>query len=153
MSDYPPPSTTPGPRAGFGQRLLAWLVDAVILFAVNGVLYTLLGRSASQGLGTLLGLAYYAFFEGGPAGQTPGKRVTNLRVVRADGSGAELGWGAAILRYVCRILSAIPCGLGYLWMLWDRRRQTWQDKLGETLVVRDPPPPQAPPPPSTVRRG
>ena len=135
MSDLPPPSTLPGPRAGFGERALAWLVDAVILFVVNGVLFALLGRSASQGLGTLIGLAYYAFFEGGPAGQTPGKRVANVRVVRADGSGAELGWGAAILRYVCRILSAIPCGLGYFWMLWDNDRMTWHDKLSQTVVV------------------
>ena len=34
------------------------------------------------------------------------------------------------------IISAWPCYLGYLWMLWDDRRQTWQDKVANSIVVR-----------------
>ena len=144
MSDYPPPSTPADTKAGFGERLLAWIVDLVIMMVANLLLYALLGAASSQALGTLLGLAYYGFFEGGPAGQTPGKRMAGIRVVRADGSGAELGWGTALLRYVGRILSSIPCGLGFLWMLWDKDRMTWHDKLSQTIVVpvsAFPPPP------------
>jgi uncharacterized RDD family membrane protein YckC len=136
---FPPPppptsSTLPGPRAGFGERLVAAIIDAVILWVVDLVLYAAL-RVVGSGLGLLVGLGYYAFFEGGPAGQTIGKRVMNIRVVRADGSGQELGWATALIRYVCRIISGLACLLGYLWMLWDRDQMTWHDKLSQTVVV------------------
>ena len=34
-----------------------------------------------------------------------------------------------------RIVSGFVCLLGYLWMLWDRERQTWHDKVANTVVV------------------
>jgi uncharacterized RDD family membrane protein YckC len=140
MTDaFPPPpppasSTLPGPRAGFGERFIAWLIDAILVSVVQGILVTAL-KGAGYGLGMIVSFAYYGFFEGGPAGQTLGKKVTNIRVVRADGSGTELGWATALVRNLCRILSAIPCGLGYFWMLWDADRMTWHDKLSQTVVV------------------
>jgi uncharacterized RDD family membrane protein YckC len=140
MTDaFPPPppptsSTLPGPRAGFGERFIAWLIDVIIVGVVDAVLYRLLG-GVGYGLSTIVSFAYYGFFEGGPAGQTIGKRVANIRVVRADGSGAELGWGTALIRHVCRIISAIPCALGYFWMLGDADKMTWHDKLSQTVVV------------------
>jgi len=140
MTDaFPPPpppasSTLPGPPAGFGERLVAWLIDAILVGIVDAILYTLLA-GVGYGLSTIVSFAYYGFLEGGPAGQTIGKRVMNIRVVRADGTGTELGWGSALIRHVCRILSAIPCGLGYFWMLWDADRMTWHDKLSQTVVV------------------
>lgn len=140
MTDaFPPPpppvsNTLPGPRSGFGERFVAWLIDAILVGIVNAVFYGLF-RGAGYGLSTIIGFAYYGFFEGGPAGQTIGKRVMNIRVVRADGSGRELGWATALVRHLCRILSAIPCGLGYFWMLWDKDKMTWHDKLSQTVVV------------------
>ena len=132
MSDLP--SALPAPRAGFGERLVALIIDGVIVNVVSWLLYAILG-SAGYGLSLALGLGYYAFLEGGPAGQTVGKRAMNIRVIRADGTGDELGWGGAIIRYVCRFISGLPCGLGYLWMLWDKDRMTWHDKLSQTVVV------------------
>ena len=70
-----------------------------------------------------------------------------LLASRASADDLKLRWRRGFL--------LLPLGLGYLWMLWDRRRQTWQDKLGGTLVVRDPPPASGSPapPPSTVPPG
>ena len=39
-------------------------------------------------------------------------------------------------RYFARWLSAIPLLLGYFWMLWDPKKQTWHDKLVSTIVVK-----------------
>ena len=130
----PPPAGSPvGPRADFGTRFLAALVDGVVLFVVGILLRLLLGL-VGQLLGIVVGLAYYAYFEGSPSGQTPGKRTAQIRVVDAS-SGGSIDPGRALIRYVARIASAIPCGLGYFWMLWDANKETWHDKLSATAVV------------------
>ena len=123
-----------GPRAGFGVRLVAALIDGILLAVVNAILLGILGATGGRGLGTLLSLAYFTYLEGSPSGQTIGKRAMNIRCIDFQ-TGAALGYGKAALRWVCRILSAIPCGLGYWWMLWDKEKQTWHDKLANTVVV------------------
>ena len=123
-----------GPRANFGQRFAAWLIDFIILAVVQGVLTAILGRSAGQGLATLIGLGYLVYLEGSPSGQTVGKRALNIRVIDAD-SGGSIGYGRAALRYFARILSALPCLLGFFWMLWDKNKQTWHDKICTDVVV------------------
>lgn len=151
MTDYDPgtgqpptqgPAGPSGPRASFGERLVAALIDGVLVGVINTLL-TIGLRGAGGGLGLLIDFAYFGFFEGGPAGQTVGKRVMNIRVIRYD-TGGPLGWGTALLRHLCRILSSIPCFLGFLWMLWDKEKMTWHDKLSGTVVVPTstyPPPP------------
>jgi uncharacterized RDD family membrane protein YckC len=151
-----------GPRANFGQRLVAAIIDGVILNIPLWIIGSLLGASmftfdftvnertgevtgggagASAGalffywlLSIALPLAYYTYFEGGDTGQTIGKRAMSIRVVRQH-DGRPIGWGAAVGRYFGRILSGIACFLGYLWMLWDPEKQTWHDKLTSTVVV------------------
>jgi uncharacterized RDD family membrane protein YckC len=136
MADFHTPGT-PGPasaeRASFGIRLVAALVDAAILFVVGLVLALTLKTTGSL-LNILIGIAYYVYFEGGPDGQTLGKKAVNIRVVDYA-TGGEIGYAKGFIRYVGRILSAIPCLLGYFWMLWDEDKQTWHDKIATTLVV------------------
>ena len=135
---YPPPAATgggpSGPRAGFFQRFAALLIDGILLGIVTGILWALLGRTAAYGINLLIGLVYFAYFEGSPAGQTIGKRALGIRVIDYR-TGGPLGFGKALGRYLGRILSQIPCLLGYFWMLWDREKQTWHDKLAGTVVV------------------
>lgn len=164
---YPPgqaqyQSGPSGPRANFGQRLVAWLIDGAILWVFNFIVSALLGASlfsfsvtvnestnqlGASDVGTSLAkillldliilaaaVAYYGYFEGSPSGQTLGKKAMSIRVIRKD-SGAPLGWGLAIGRYFARILSSIPCGLGFFWMLWDNEKMTWHDKLTSSVVV------------------
>ena len=49
--------------------------------------------------------------------------------------GGPIGYGRAFIRYIGRILSAIPLLLGFLWMLWDKEKQTWHDKFANSVVV------------------
>ncbi len=133
-----PGSTTAGgpsgPRAGFGRRFVAVLVDSILLSIVYGVALTILGETVAYLVSVVGGLAYYAYLEGSASGQTVGKKALGIRVVDFR-SGAPIGFGRALVRYIGRIISAIPCALGYLWMLWDPQQQTWHDKLVSTTVV------------------
>jgi len=123
-----------GPRASFFQRFAAAFIDFLILGAVNMVLSLVLKPNAASLASLVIGVAYYASQEGGPSGQTVGKRVMGIRVVRLNGAD-ELGFGGGVLRYVGRIASGIVCLLGYFWMLWDDEKQTWHDKIAGTVVV------------------
>lgn len=70
------------------------------------------------------------------SGQTWGCRIVKIRVIAAD-TGAAPGWGKAIGRSLfAGFISSNIFYLGYLWMLWDDKNQTWHDKVANTVVVR-----------------
>jgi len=123
-----------GPRAGFWQRFGAFIIDILILAVPSIVLVLLTGQTVGQILGTLFGVVYFAYFEGGPTGQTIGKRALGIRVLdlRAGGS---IGYGRAVVRYLVKSILSWILLLGYLWMLWDREKQTWHDKAATSVVV------------------
>ena len=131
----PPASATgpSGPRASFGQRLGAYLIDVILIGIVLGILTVIL-KTPGYFIGIAIGLAYFIYFEGSPSGQTLGKRALGIRVIDYS-TGGPLGYGKAFLRYVGRIASGAICALGYLWMLWDKEKQTWHDKIAGTVVV------------------
>jgi uncharacterized RDD family membrane protein YckC len=120
-------------KAGFWIRFGASLLDGIFVGIIAGILEAVL-KTAGSGLGLLLSIAYYTYFEGS-TGQTPGKRAAGIRVVD-DQTGAPIGYGRAFLRWIGRIISAIPILLGYFWMLWDGRKQCWHDKMANDVVVR-----------------
>ena len=122
-----------GPRAGFWKRFLAAFIDGLIFGVINVVLVAAF-KVAGDALGLIASISYYTVLEGGPRGQTLGKMALGIRVIDAD-SGGPIGYGRAFVRYIGRILSAIVIFLGYLWMLWDRERQCWHDKLAGDYVV------------------
>jgi uncharacterized RDD family membrane protein YckC len=122
-----------GPRANFGQRLVAYVIDIVIVGIVAAIGFAI-NDALGYVLAFVLGLVYFAYFEGSPSGQTLGKKLLKIRVIDFN-TGGPIGFGRAIVRYISRILSGLVCYLGYLWMLWDREKQTWHDKLGSTVVV------------------
>ena len=70
-------------------------------------------------------------------GQTPGKQMMGLRVVRIDGSTA--GWGLMFGRGFCKFLSScIPFGyiISFVMMLMDDQRRAIHDRMVKTLLVR-----------------
>ena len=123
-----------GARASFGIRFVAALIDGILLGIIGYVLGLLLGSALGTAVQILLGLGYYSYLEGSPSGQTIGKRAMNIRVIDFNTGGA-IGPARALIRYLGRILSSIPCGLGYFWMLWDSEKQTWHDKIAQSVVV------------------
>lgn len=124
----------PQPRASFGVRFVALLIDVVILGVIGGILGAILNQQIAGLLNTLIGLGYYTYLEGSPAGQTIGKRAMSIRVVDY-GTGGSIDYTKAFIRYIGKILSGIVCLLGYFWMLWDKEKQTWHDKIATTTVV------------------
>jgi len=72
----------------------------------------------------------------GRTGQSWGKQVLNLRLVRmADGQ--PMGGGMCFVRDLAHILDAIPCYVGFLFPIWDARRQTFSDKVMSTVVLSE----------------
>jgi uncharacterized RDD family membrane protein YckC len=131
-----------GPRAGFWIRFGAYLLDGIIL-GIPFVILIVIAAAADSGallaivylLYLIASIAYPVYFEGGPTGATPGKRICKIRVYDFRGGAAQIGYGRAFIRWLMKIVSGIPLYLGYLWMLWDREKQTWQDKVAGTVVV------------------
>lgn len=122
-----------GPRAGFWRRFAAVIVDGIILGIVEIVLLVALGR-LGYFLFIIVGVGYYTVLEGGPTGQTLGKKALGIRVISFE-SGGEIGYARAFVRYIGRIVSAVVIFIGYLWMLWDREKQCWHDKFAGDVVV------------------
>ena len=130
--------------AGFWPRVAAQILDAAWMIPV-GLVLVLLGDFLRGGGGLSPGsdillqlisaLLIILFWASRQA--TPGKMLMRLRVIDAE-TGGTPPWPRLVTRYLGYILSSIPLGLGYLWMLWDPRRQCWHDRIARTLVVRDP---------------
>ena len=128
------PTANTRPRASFGQRFGAALLDGLVFVVLGLILRRFVEFGLAQTIQTLAALGYYIALEGSDAGQTFGKRVLGIRVVDLSGGG-PIGYGRATVRYFGRILSAIPLLLGFLWMLWDDQKQTWHDKFANSIVV------------------
>jgi uncharacterized RDD family membrane protein YckC len=95
---------------------------------------------AGSAIGTLaqlaaIGWAVYMAYLAGTTGQSYGKQVAGTRLLREQ-DGRLVGGGLAIGRYVLHILDALPCYLGFLWPLWDAKKQTFADKIVKTVVIR-----------------
>ncbi len=153
MSDYPPSSDpwsggaapVGPPLASWGQRVGAYLVDTLIGIGIvlAGLLLSVIGGAVSDALGVFfLVVGYIAqivflfwnLVRQGKTGQTIGKGVLNIRLVRLDGINPP-GVGLSIGRAFLHIVDALPCYLGFLWPLWDDKRQTFTDKILNTVVV------------------
>ena len=140
--------------AGFFRRAIALLIDVPFLLLLT-VLAMALASLAAVGGGTVAGdvtrevvllasgaalamilvvsLAYHAVCWG-QGGQTPGKMLMRVKVVRWDGE--EIGYGRAVLRWIGYFLALLPLGLGFLWVLFDSRRRGLHDILAGTCVIR-----------------
>ena len=113
-----------------------WLVAA--LWLVGATIDTFIGAGSE---GSHLGLQIYAilaplvffgwFWTHG--GQTLGMRAWRLKLLSNDGSSVTLG--QSLIRYLGAMLSMFAGGLGYLWILFDRRGFAWHDRLSNTRLV------------------
>jgi uncharacterized RDD family membrane protein YckC len=117
------PSAT---RAGFWIRMLALLLDAIIV----GIILQLLRWHNVM----LPVLAAYGAILWKARGATLGGIVFGLQVVRADGQPVD--WTTAIVRALGCFLSLAVIGLGFFWIAFDEQHQAWHDKFAGTLVVR-----------------
>ena len=145
--------------AGVGPRILAFLIDGLIpggialvgyilaaVFVVGGASTQSQGASAAgAGIGILI---FFVFYGGALVfslynhivlvvknnGQTIGKKMMKVRIVKEDGT--AITYLDAFLRNVIGyLISGAICDLGFIWALFDARKQGWHDKIFKTLVV------------------
>lgn len=126
--------------ASWGQRFVGGLIDYGITAAIMGAV---IGAAAASGAYALIGLAslvnlfnvfYNICYLGGVKGQTFGKKVAGIKLIRED-SGQPVGYGLAFGRAILHIVDALPIYIGFFAPLWDAKRQTFSDKIVNTLVV------------------
>jgi uncharacterized RDD family membrane protein YckC len=114
-------------------RLIALMIDGFILFIIGAALFGA-GRATGGVIGFLIGGVYYWYFWTRNAGQSPGKMVMNIRVVKKDGT--PFTDNDALLRYFGYFLNSLVFGLGWLWALIDENHQGWHDLMAKTYVVK-----------------
>jgi uncharacterized RDD family membrane protein YckC len=156
-ADNPAPPVILGRYAGFFSRAAAYVVDRVIVFTIVFVIMLVIdyflslfkldqwlaariGSSTNQIITTLLSsiginLVVSIFYNIGfwmLSGQTPGKRFLGVRVMRADGERLKLR--NAIWRQIGYYISTILY-LGFIWILFDNKRQGFHDKIAGTIVT------------------
>ncbi|MFG2025146.1 RDD family protein [Streptomyces sp. NPDC048825] len=130
------------PYAHWGSRVLATLVDSLILLVayLPAVIGALISETAA-GIGGLItivamiGVVVWLLMEEGKTGQTIGKKTMGIRLLR-ESDGQPLGFGMAFARRLAHILDSAACYLGWLWPLWDDKKQTFADKVCSTVVVK-----------------
>jgi len=142
---------------GFWIRVAANLVDSLLLQVILWLLFAvgILGYSSGSQeeltgdtllrfyqldwsylvtLELIVGMAYLTIFLGS-RGQTPGKMMCRLKVIRTDGT--ELNYSLAMLRSLgYYLIHYFTLNLGFLWVAVDPRKQGLHDKLAKTYVIR-----------------
>jgi len=144
--------------AGIGNRVYACLVDSLLGLAMmllvvlvgvilSGAVLNLFGNNKIGklliyiviGLGILVELAiyfgYYIVFEGFWQGQTPGKRLAQIRVIEQNGQPA--GWSSVFIRNLVRVIDMGVALMGLIVMLVDRNERRLGDLAAGTLVIRE----------------
>lgn len=162
-TESPPPviETNPAPAvpklASIGKRWLAIIIDGIIVAIPTLMLIGVTGMSAhlEAALGTadaamisaafsqfqsdllilniLVSGVYNVFFMVYFNGQTLGKIMLGLRVVKKNGR--RISWLDALLRNVFGYTVSGLFLLGYIWAIFDREKQAWHDKMAGTVVV------------------
>jgi uncharacterized RDD family membrane protein YckC len=135
----PSTSLTSAPKAGFWIRVVAFIIDSVILYVINLIVGVVLNPSTTgrSGIQTILGIIYFTYFWSASSpwpGQTVGDKLLNLRVIKTDGS--DLSIVQALIRYVGLVISFIVIFIGVIWVAFDANKQGWADKIAGTYVVK-----------------
>lgn len=131
---------------GFWPRVWAALLDVLVfVFLTVPLLYAIHGRDYFRSEVPLRGPVDFLNTFVLPSAiiilcwficaSTPGKMAISAKIVDAA-TGQRPKPRQFILRYLGYYLSALPLGLGFLWVAIDSRKQGWHDKLAGTVVIR-----------------
>ena len=92
---------------------------------------------ALMAIGALLYFAFYVYnwcIRQGRTGYTFGKTVVGIKLV-SERTKQPIGAGLSFVRQLAHIVDGLLCNLGYLWPIWDSKKQTFADKIMSTLVI------------------
>ena len=135
--------------AGFLRRLSAFCLDGVFISVITSILFIVLFGSElmqmtvptslqdlnwkvlslEHGFPLVWTIGFWLLWMA-----TPGKLLMDCQIVDAR-SLNKARKSQLIARYFAYIVSAIPLGLGFLWVLIDKKNQSWHDKISGTVVV------------------
>ena len=128
------------PLAGIGDRILAFVLDAIIIlsfFFITSVTLAATGISMSVAMNVMLSIVAYlyrliseVFFNG----QTVGKKALSIKVVKLDGSVPS--FGAYFLRWLMEPIDFFIVGLGVVFIILTKNGQRVGDLLAGTTVVK-----------------
>ena len=136
--------------AGLGDRILAWLIDGVIMVAYGFLALLLIGYLepdiqddweiiAFVSVLFLPIFLYYLLFETFWDGKTPGKSAMRIKVVKLDGS--KPGFGSFLVRWILRVidisLTGIPGGIAIITVLLNDNGQRLGDMAAGTTVISE----------------
>lgn len=137
------------PYAEWIKRVGGYLVDVAVLIpaygvAIVGAAIGSVDNNAVSAIGVLIAIVGYVGAIGvaiwnmivrqGRTGWSIGKQVIGIRLI-GEQTGQPIGPGLTFVRALCHVLDSLPCYLGYLWPLWDAKRQTFADKIMGTVVI------------------
>jgi len=125
--------------ASWGKRVLSALIDGFIIFIPAVILAVIFIAVKVPAVAILIYIAavfvsFYNVYQGGATGQSWGKKIIGIRLL-AEGTGQPIGGWLGILRAFAHIIDGIPCYIGYLWPLWDAKKQTFADKVMGSVVI------------------
>lgn len=141
-------------KGGFWIRSLAFIIDLIFIniliriFAWTIQLGVITGArimlakpetflDLREFLITTIGIAiivfYFVYFHG-RTGQTPGKRLLHLKVIRTDGG--PLGFDKAIERFFCYLISLLPLYIGFIMITFNKNKQGLHDIIAHTYVIK-----------------
>jgi uncharacterized RDD family membrane protein YckC len=117
------------------NRVGAYLIDIVPII-VGYIIAAVANSVLAWFLIVIALLGYWIWNRGVLAGQgqSLGKRVVGVRLVSEE-TGQPIGTLNAVLRDICHFVDGIICYVGFLFPLWDVKRQTLADKIMRTVVV------------------
>jgi uncharacterized RDD family membrane protein YckC len=128
---------------GFWIRVVAYLIDGIILSVINGVLTAILGRDTNAQaiagvIGLIIGWLYFALLWSSNMQASLGQMALGMKVT--DLEGQRISFGKATVRYVVQLVLVLLIGIGFivgaLWVAFDARKQALWDKAAGTFVVK-----------------
>jgi uncharacterized RDD family membrane protein YckC len=136
--------------AGFFARLGASLLDFLIIIVTGvllGFIVWLLWESIVRGGNNrdidiliipltviIVGWLYSAAYESSLRQATLGKMAVGIKVT--DMNGQKINFGKATIRYFGKFVSAMILFIGYIMVIWDKKKQALHDKMARTLVYK-----------------
>lgn len=129
--------------AGFWIRVVAYIIDSIVLTVVLGVIgFALVGAAiASESFGLLIGIylfyfvvvfAYFTVMESSSRQATLGKMAVGIKV--GNELGQRISPANALGRMASKILSGLILYIGYIMVGFDVRKQGLHDKIAGTVV-------------------
>jgi uncharacterized RDD family membrane protein YckC len=135
---YGGPGGVPGNLAEWWPRVLAYLIDMVPIIVLV-LIATVLHVAIVVILVYLVVIAYSIWLpiQVGQVGSSPGMRVIGLKCI-SESTGQPIGGGMGFVRSIAHVVDGIICDIGFLFPLWDSKKQTLADKIIGTVVVSVP---------------